>query len=224
MIIDKEIPVANIYSHHFESLIEFSKYKYPLKELEKYFEAGLGFEHGFEISKYFEVGDDRETYFELCDWVLEDGPDAFLRHYLLPGYLVALDVKSSILVEYIQAKCNEFSGKLKQLRRLALFAGRYHNDTDEWSAIATRVCDAARDLSDDNKTLVYNALNPQFFMWHGVRGQVSLDIIHRLDVAKEHYKKESLGSSLRGYWEYELSQAEGEYKRALADIEEEEND
>ena len=223
-IIFGKIPVDNIYSHQFGSLVELSKYIYPVKTLEKFFEAGFNFEHGFEIAKYFEVGDDAQTYYALCEWVLADGPDAFLRHYSLPQYLVALDGEEHRLDGFIRSKCNEFTGQQKQLRRLALFAGCYKNDTDEWSAIATQVCKAASTLSDQDKISIYNALNPKIFMWHGVRGKVSQDIISRLEIAKEHCAKESEDSPLRGYWEFELSLAEGEYKRALAEIEEEENE
>lgn len=223
LIIGKKIPQENIYSHQFGSLIELSKYKYPIRVLKDYFEAGFTFEHGFEIYKHFEVGNDKATYFELCDWVLQDGPNAFLRQYSLPGYLVALGVNGNALDEYIKAKCSEFAGQLKQLRRIALFAGCHKNDSAEWAVIASKVCTAAVSLSDEDKTSIYNALNPKIFMWHGVRGEVSPDIIHRVEVAKEHLANELADSPLRGYWEFEHSLAEGEYKRALADIEEEEN-
>lgn len=224
LIIGKKIPLENIYSHQFGSLIEFSKYKYPIRILKEYFEAGFTFEHGFDIGKYFEAGDDKPTYFELCDWVLEDGPNAFLRYYSLPGYLVSLDSANCILCEFISQKCGEFKNRAKQLKRLALFAGCYKNDTNAWLAIASMVCEAAAGLSDDEKTSIYNALNPRFFMWHGIRGEVSPDIIRRLDVAKEFFAKVPPDSPLHGYWEFEHSLAEGEYKRALADIEEEENE
>ena len=224
MVIDRKINERTLYSHHFETLLTQAKYRYPIKRLQELLEAGVSLERDFNVSDCFAINGDEDTFMVLCNWVLEDGKDLFMRKYTLPLYLVKLDAGLVLVKKFVNMKALECRGDAMRLRRLANFAGCFDNTFPAWRELALSICDAATSVSEVDRATIYAGLNPPFYTWGGYVGEISPDIINRMERAKEKLKEESPNSSLRGYWEFELSMATAEFNREEAEIARESDD
>ncbi len=224
MMMERKVDERTWYSHHFETLMTQANYKYPIKKLQDLLESGVTLERDFDVQDFFVVNGDEHTFMTLCGWVLEDGKDVFMRKYTLPLYLVKLDADLSLVKRFVLEKAHECQSDVGKLKRLARFAGCLDNTSEGWRELARVVCDAAVSVSEKDRVAIYSGLNPLFYTWGGFAGEISPDIINRMERAKESLRREPLDSSLRGYWSLELSLATAEFKREEAEIARESDD
>ena len=224
MVKERKVDERTFYSHHFETLMRQANYRYPIKKLQELLESGVALERGFKVADFFAINGDDRTFMKLSDWVLEDGKDLFMRKYTLPLYLVELDADLSLVKKFVFDKAHEYQGDAEKLKRLARFAGCLENTSAAWRELALVVCDAAVSLSDKDRVAIYSGLNPLFHTWRGFVGEISPDIIDRMERAKQSLGSEPPNSSLRGYWLFELSLATAEFKREEAEIARESDD
>ena len=220
----KNLLVKAFSSHHFESLFGNSNYKYPLKRLVGLLDKGVHLDRDFNVADYFTIGDDESSYGKIFEMMLGDERDSYTRKYVLPKFLIALDINLNRIKKLVVDSSRQYAGDILKLKRIALFAGCFDNTTPEWRDLAQPVSDAAVAIPEQDRMPIYINLNPLIYTWGGTVGHISPDIINRIEIAKRALSSLPQENSLRGYWKLELSLATDEYNREAIEIAREAND
>lgn len=207
LVLDKKVRINLFYSHHFSAIVKASGYKFSISQLKTLFESGLSFDYGTDVHKFFEA-DDKDTFTDLCEWVVKTGFNPFLRRYSLPQFLARLEGDKHWISEFVLKQIAKTGGRVDDMINLAVFAGCWANTSDKWLEVARPLCDAVSLADETSRMRVYAGLNPRMFTWGGAVDEISPALIRRLQNAQENLKKLPRSDSLRGYWEFEASEAQ----------------